>query len=125
MTKSIVKEKSFQFSIKVINLYKYLVEEKREYVMSKQILRSGTSIGANIAEAMAAQSKKDFMYKLSISLKESSETMYWIELLQISKYITEETGENLHNEANELYKILTSIIKTTREKEEQKNKYKT
>lgn len=114
MSQSIVKDKSFQFSIKVINLYKFLVDEKKEYVMSKQFLRSGTSIGANIAEAVVSQSKKDFIYKLNISLKETSETIYWIDLLQITNFIDQNMGQKIRNDAIEIKKILTAIIKTSK-----------
>lgn len=119
MKKNVVKEKSFQFAINIINLYKFLVSEKKEYVMSKQLLRSGTSIGANIAEADVAQSKKDFIYKLSISLKEASETLYWLDLLEITNYITKEQWLDVKTKCDELQRILTSIIKTTKEGLEQ------
>ncbi|MCT8140108.1 four helix bundle protein [Anaerobacillus sp. CMMVII] len=114
MAKSIVKEKSFQFALNVINLYKFLVDERKEYVMAKQVLRSGTSVGANISEALASQSKRDFIYKLNISLKEISETIYWIDLLQASGYLKIDRTENLRKEAVEIKKILTAIIKTSK-----------
>ena len=112
MRQNLIKEKSFQFSINIINVYKFLVHDKKEYVLSKQLLRSGTSIGANVSEATVSQSKRDFIYKLNISFKEVAETIYWIELLQISNYIDEEQGLDLKNKCLELKRILTAIIKT-------------
>ena len=109
---NIVLEKSKAFAIDIINLYKYLVSEKREYVMSKQILKSGTSIGANIREAVRGQSKADFYVKLNISLKEASETEYWLELLFVTDYINKEIFNNLFSDCEELIRILVSITKT-------------
>lgn len=114
-SKSIAQQKSYSFAIKVINLYKYLSQEKREYVLSRQILKSGTSVGANIEEALGGQSTKDFIGKMSISYKEARETVYWLKLLQECKYITEEQFQDLHNDAIELCKIIFSI-KTTMSK---------
>jgi four helix bundle protein len=111
---SIVYEKAFDFSIKVVNLYKYLSDEKKEYTLSKQILRSGTSIGANIREGLEAQSRKDFISKLSISLKEAAETEYWLELFVATDILEEEKTTSMLNDIQELIKILTSIIKTTK-----------
>src|SRR5438445_13576611 len=111
---SILKDKSFQFALRVIKLSKYLVEEKREYVLSKQILRSGTSVGANIREAQNAQSKADFIHKLSISQKECDETMYWLELLNQSEYISEVEFNSTYKDANELLKMLRSSIITSK-----------
>ena len=104
--------KCMDFSIRIVNLYKYLVEEKKEYVLSKQLLRSGTSIGANLAEAQAAISKKDFVAKAYISLKEATESMYWLELLYKTDYLKKEEYESLRQDCNELKRMLTSIIKT-------------
>ena len=95
MKESVLKEKSYQFALRVIKLYKYIVAEKKEYVLSKQILRSGTSIGANIEEANQAQSKADFVHKLSISQKEAFETDYWLRLLRDSEYLTETQANSL------------------------------
>lgn len=106
----VLKDKSFRFALRVIELSKDLVAEKREYVLSKQILRSGTSIGANIREAQNAQSKIDFIHKLSISQKECDETLYWLELLNQSKYISDEEFKIINSEANELLKMLRSAI---------------
>ena len=111
---SILKDKSFQFALRIIKLSKYLVEEKKEYVLSKQILRSGTSIGANIREAQNAQSKADFIHKLSISQKECDETMYWLELLNQSEYLSDSEFKSAHNNANELLKMLRSAIITSK-----------
>lgn len=107
-----VKDKSFQFALEIISLYKYLTTQKNEYVLSKQLLRSGTSIGANIEEGLSAQSKKEFIAKLNISLKESRETHYWLRLLKESGYIQK---NDLIEKSEELSKILTSIIKTSNE----------
>ena len=114
MNKNIVKEKSFDFAIKIVNLYKYLKNEKNEFVLSKQILRSGTSIGANINEAQQGQSKKDFLMKMNIALKECTETKYWIELLSATHYIDTEQKESIIKDCIELEKLLTSIVKTIR-----------
>lgn len=113
---SIVGQKSYAFALAIIKLYKNLSTEKREFILSKQVLRSGTSIGANINEALAGESKRDFIHKMSISLKEARETAYWLNLLFDSGYI--EKGEYivLINNCNELMKILSSIILTTKEK---------
>lgn len=109
---SIVADKSFDFSLKIIDLYKHLVYEKKEYVLSKQLLRAGTAIGAIIREGIDAQSKKDFLSKMNIALKESKETQYWIELLIASEYLDKDL--NVINDCIEISKILTSIVKTTK-----------
>ena len=110
--KSILEEKSFNFAIRIVNLNKYLIDKQREFVMSKQILRSGTSIGANISEALCAQSKKDFYAKMYIAYKESSETSYWIDMLHKNGYITDFQYESIRNDNLELIKILSAITKT-------------
>jgi four helix bundle protein len=115
MSKSIAYDKAFDFAVQIIELYKYLSEEKREYVISKQILRSGTSIGANIKEALQGSSKRDFIYKVNISLKEASETEYWLELLRASNYIDQKKHESLLYNCQELIKITTAIIKTSKQ----------
>ncbi len=115
MNRSIVEEKSFRFAVRIVNLFKFL-SEKKEFVLSKQILRSGTSIGANVCEALDAQSDKDFVAKMSIALKECSETMYWIRLLAETEYITPEQFDSIYKDANEIRKILISIVKTSKEK---------
>ncbi len=106
--------KSKAFALKIIRLYKYLCEEKKEFVLSKQVLRSGTSIGANAKEASMAQSKKDFEAKLSIALKESGETEYWLELLHDSDYIENASFESIYADNKEIIRILTSILKSSR-----------
>ena len=116
MKQSILKDKSKAFALRIIRLYKHLVNTKNEYVLSKQILRSGTSIGANVAEAFYAQSDADFISKLSISQKETSETIYWLELLQESDYISEVDFNSINTDAIELMRILTSSIKTMKTK---------
>lgn len=111
-----VEVKSKMFAVRIINLYKHLVGEKNEYVMSKQILRCGTSIGANIKEGEFAQSKADFISKMSIALKEAGETEYWLELLYETDYITAAQYESMRADCKELIKLLTSIIKSTKTK---------
>ncbi len=113
---NVICEKSFEFAIRIVELYKDLKDTKKEYVLSKQVLRSGTSIGANIREAVEAQSKRDFISKLSIALKETSETKYWLELLIATNYIESNSGQEILNKNNEIYKILRSIIITTKER---------
>lgn len=109
-----VYDKAFDFAIRIVNAYKYLCETHKEYVMSKQLLRSGTSIGANIAEANGAISDADFSNKMSIAYKESLETKYWLSLMKATNYLTEKTFESMFADADELSKILFSIIKKTR-----------
>ena len=115
-SESIIAGKAYEFALEIIKLYKLLVNEKKEYVLSKQILRSGTSIGANINEAIAGQSKRDFVHKLSIALKEARETDYWLNLLKDSDYINLIEFENLKSKCNEIIKMLSSIIITTKER---------
>jgi len=107
--------KSFAFAVRVVNLYKYLCNEKREFVLSKQLLRSGTSVGANISESQDAQSKNDFISKLSISLKEARESKYWIELLKETDYLTDKEANNILKDLIEIIKLLVSTIKSTKE----------
>lgn len=114
--KSAAYQKSFNFSIRVVNLYKYLCDEKKEYVLSKQLLRSGTSIGANIREGLEGQSDRDFISKFSISLKEAVETEYWIDLLAATDYLSSKMKESLLSELEEIIKILTSSIKTVKKR---------
>ena len=114
--KNSVVDKSFKFAIRIIKFYKILIErENKYYPLFKQLLRSGTSIGANITEAQSAPSKKDFINKLNIGLKEANETKYWIELLKETELINEKEYLSVLNDCTELIKLLTSIIKTTKE----------
>ena len=115
MKDSIIKDKSKNFALRIIKLYKYLTitAENKEYVLSKQVLRSGTSIGANIKEALRGQSRPDFRAKMSIALKEASETEYWLDLLHESEYIDESSYTSIMNDNIELIKILTRIVKNT------------
>lgn len=110
MNESIVKKKSFELAIRGVNFYKILISEKQEFVMSKQFLRSVTSIGANVKEAINAQSKADFIHKLSISQKECDETMYWLELLKETNYISDLEFNSLNEQSTEVLKIIRSII---------------
>lgn len=113
---NVLKSKSMEFSVSIVLLYKHLKKEMKETTMSNQILRSGTSIGANINEANFAETKKDFIHKLSISLKECSETIYWIELLQKTEFIKDNLAASLNKDAIEIRRILISSIKTTKSK---------
>ena len=112
MIKSILQEKSLTFAVRCVKMYNYLIENKREYILSKQMLRSGTSIGANIVESRNAQSNADFISKLSIALKEADETAYWFELMRRTEYITEEEFDSINNDLGELIAMLISTIKT-------------
>ena len=112
---NIIVQKSYEFALKIIRLYQQLAE-KKEYVLSKQILRSGTSIGANIHEGVSGESKKDFIHKLGIAVKEARETSYWLSLLKDSGYITTEEFTGLNNQCTEIIRILNSIILTTKER---------
>jgi len=114
MKENILKEKSYKLAIEIIIIYKYLSNNQKEFVLSKQILRSWTSIGACIREAEYAQSKLDFIHKMSISLKEANETHYWLELLKESDYISETQFQSLSNQCTECIKLLTSSIKTAK-----------
>ncbi len=120
MSQSIVGNKSVDFAVRIIKLSNYLNDEKREYTISKQIARSGTSIGANVREAKEAQSDADFIHKLSIALKETAETEYWLELLVKANYISQKEYDSLYSDCMELYKLLTSIIKTKKLKMSEK-----
>ena len=113
MKRNVLKEKSFDFALQIIHLYKILIS-KKEYVLSKQMLRSGTSIGANVREAEYAQSRADFIHKLSIALKEANETEYWIELLHLSDYLTDEDFYKSKSGISEQLRLLTSIINTSK-----------
>ena len=117
MKRNILQEKSYAFALRIVKLSRYLNDEKKEFVLSKQILRSGTSVGANVEEAIGAISEKDFTAKLSIALKEIRETHYWLRLLRDSDYLSESQSHSLIEEALELIKLCTSIVKTMQEKQ--------
>ncbi|MBO6523169.1 MAG: four helix bundle protein [Balneolaceae bacterium] len=112
-TENAIQNKSYSFALRIVKLYKFLCEEKREFTLSKQIVRSGTSIGANVEEGIGAFSKKDFRYKLSIAYKETRETKFWIKLLRDSDYIEEKLAGSLLKDCEELLKILGAILVTT------------
>jgi four helix bundle protein len=109
---NIIQDKSYQFAIKTVNLYRSLTENRKEYVLSKQLLRSGTSIGANIEEGIGGQSEKDFYAKLNIAYKEARESHYWLRLLRDTSYLTEEQANSYLSDCDELLRIIGSIIKT-------------
>ena len=112
--KNILKDKSFLFAIRIVHLYKYLREENKEYIMSKQVMRSGTSVGAMVREAEHSESKTDFIHKLAIAQKEINETLYWLELLQETKNISNKEFESIYLDATEIIKLITSSIKTAK-----------
>lgn len=120
MKKSLVKEKSFEFSLTIIQLYKFL-QDNKEFVISKQLLRSGTSIGANICEALAGESRADFIHKMAIASKEARETIYWLELLQKSNLITFNYEKHIQD-CTSLVKMLTNIVHTTKTNSKPKTK---
>jgi four helix bundle protein len=113
-SENVVQSKSYDFALRIIKVYKYLVQEKKEFVLSKQLLRSGTSVGANIEEAIGGQSKADFFAKITISYKETRESKYWIRLLRDSDYLTIEQSDDLLKDVEELLKIIGSIQKSIR-----------
>lgn len=112
---NIIKNKSFLFAIRVVNLYKVLTTEHKEFVMSKQLLRSGTSVGANVREAEHAESKADFVHKLSMALKEANETEYWIDLLKETSYLNNSEYLSIQYDIKEILKLLTSIVKASKQ----------
>lgn len=116
MSDNIIKDKSFAFALRIIRMYQYLREQKSEFVLSKQVLRSGTSIGANVREAEHAQSDADFIHKMNIALKEANETEYWLELLFQSDYIEESQYDSIIADCRELNKLLISIVKTMKKR---------
>ena len=111
---NIIETKSFDFAVRIVKLYKLLCEQRKEYFLSKQLIHSATSIGANISEAQQAQSKADFISKLSISLKETSETKYWIKLLLATDYLSTKEADSLLNDCTEIEKLLVAILKTSK-----------
>lgn len=120
--KNILRDKSFAFAVRAYKLYKYLVDDKKEFVLSKQLLWSGTSIGANIREAYNAANKNDFIHKLSISQKETDETIYWLELLREVGLLNKKEFESMESEALELLKMIRSSILTTKKNIENRSK---
>ncbi|BDU23334.1 hypothetical protein FLGSB24_00780 [Flavobacterium sp. GSB-24] len=114
MKNNIVKNKSFEFAIRIVKLYQYLSNDKKEFILSKQLLRSGTSIGAMIREAEHAESKSDFIHKFAIAQKEANEVIYWLELLKATDYLNQKEFENINNDAVSILKLITSIIKTSK-----------
>jgi four helix bundle protein len=112
---NIIKEKSYAFAIRIVRLYKFLCEDKKEFTLSKQILRSGTAIGALIREGEQAESKLDFIHKLAIALKEANETDYWLNILKDTGFINAKMYQSIDKECVELIKLLTAIIKTTKQ----------
>lgn len=113
MNDNVIENKSFDFAVRIVNLHKHLSAEKKEFVLSKQLLRSGTSIGANVSEAVRGQSKADFLAKMCIALKEANESHYWIRLLYKTDFLTEQEFNSIENDVVELIKILSSICKTS------------
>jgi len=111
---NIIKEKSYSFSIRIVNLYKFLCDEKKEFVLSKQILRSGTSIGALTWESEHAESKPDFIHKLAVALKEANETDYWLNILKDTGYINNKMFQSIDKDCKEVIKILVTIIKSSK-----------
>ena len=109
-----VESKSFRFAVRIVKLCKYMNMDKREYVLSKQLLRAGTSVGANIAEAEQAQSRADFIAKMNIALKEAVETNYWLRLLEATDYLTQDEFSSIHSDCRALEKMLTAIIKSAK-----------
>lgn len=114
MKENIIKQRSFEFAVRAVKLYRFLCEKKKEYVLSKQLLRSGTSVGAMVREAEHAESKTDFKHKLSIAQKEINESLYWLELLKETGYLTEGQFDDIGEDATGILKLLTRIIRTTK-----------
>ncbi|TDM00428.1 MAG: four helix bundle protein [Flavobacteriaceae bacterium] len=114
MKQNVVKQKSFEFAIRIVKLYQFLKENKQEYILSKQLLRSGTSVGAMVREAEHSESKADLVHKLSIGQKEINESIYWLELLYATEYLTIDQFESMNKDATEILKLLTSILKSSK-----------
>ena len=110
-----IQDKSFHFAIRIVNLCKYLQQEQKEYILAKQLMRSGTSIGANVAEAQQAQSKPDFVHKMNIALKEAYETNYWLRLLHATEYLNDKEYESIISDCLEMEKLLIAIIKSAKQ----------
>ena len=116
MSKSILRDKSYSFAVRIVNLFKFLQNEKKEYILSKQLMRSGTSVGALVREAEFAESKADFIHKLAIAQKDSNESIYWLELLQDTDYLEKNEFSSINEDEIEIIKIITSSIKTAKSK---------
>ena len=116
MDQNVVADKSFEFAVRIVNVCKYLRNAHKEFTLSKQLLRCGTSIGANVAEAQRGQSKADFVAKMSIALKEANETQYWIRLLYRTEYLSRQQYESIYSDADELIRLLMSICKSANSK---------
>jgi four helix bundle protein len=114
MKESLIRDKTFQFSVRIVKMCRHLQEIKKEYIISKQVLRSGTSIGANTRESLNAESKLDFIHKLAIAQKEADETLYWLELLKATDFIEESSFRSIHNDGTQILKMIKSIIITTK-----------
>ena len=114
MKENVVKNKSFAFAVRVVKLYQYLCEQKKEFVLSKQLLRSGTSVGAMIRESEHAETKNDFKHKMGIAQKERNEAIYWLELLKATDYLSSEQFDSMSTDAIEIIKLVTSILKSTK-----------
>jgi len=114
MRDNVIQQKSYAFASRIVKMYKYLLHEKREFVLPKQVLRSGTSVGANVEEALAASSKADFIAKLNIAAKEARETAYWLRLLHDNDYLPTPLFNSLHSDSTEISKIISSILMTTK-----------
>ncbi len=111
---NVVKSKSFAFAVRIVKLYQFLVDKKKEFVMSKQLLRSGTRVGAMVREAEHAETKPDFIHKMAIAQKEINETLYWLELLAETNFLTKDQFETINSDAEELIKLITAILKSTK-----------
>ena len=118
---NVIQEKSYRFAVRMVKLYQYLINEKKSFELAKQVLRSGTSIGANVEEALGGQSRKDFIAKISIAYKEARETHYWIRLLNDTGYLEPEQADSLLADLNEILRITASILKTSKDKLKIKN----
>jgi four helix bundle protein len=114
-------DKALSYSVRIVNLYKYLKKEKHEYIISDQLMRSGTSIGANISEAISAESTADFIHKLGVAQKEANETLYWLDLLMKCDYISEKEHKSMSEDCEALRKIIASIILTTKQRDSHKS----
>lgn len=114
MKDNIVKSKSFAFAVRIVRLYQFLVDSKKEFILSKQLLRSGTSVGAMVREAEHAETKPDFTHKMGIAQKEINETLYWLELLSETNYLTKEQFQSINTDAEELIKLITAILKSSK-----------